>query len=334
MCCKVLLDAQANAMLGDILLNEGKASFSNFLKAIKEKEQKEKHKVEEGPTTQADDLIHFRQLRSNAAQGGDIDLDDGSDLARATGGGAGSDYSSELSHVYQLSGFADPVYAEALVTVHDYDIVLDILVINRTHDTLSQLTVEIATMGDMKIVERPQTYTLGPQDQTTIRASIKVSSTETGHIFGTLVYENAATGEKGYINLNDIHMDIMDYIRPAFCTDEVFRSMWAEFEWENKVAISTTISALVEFLDHIIASTNMRCLTPFDREAKSTFVAANLYARSVFGEDALVNVSVEKKEDGDGKLAGYIRIRSKTQGIALSLGDRITSVQRALPEAK
>ena len=51
---------------------------------------------------------------------------------------------------------------------------------------------------------------------------------------------------------------------------------------------------------------------------------------SVFGEDALVNVSVEKKEDNDGKLAGYIRIRSKTQGIALSLGDRITSVQRGL----
>jgi coatomer subunit beta len=51
---------------------------------------------------------------------------------------------------------------------------------------------------------------------------------------------------------------------------------------------------------------------------------------SVFGEDALVNVSVEKKDDNDGKLAGYIRIRSKTQGIALSLGDRITGVQRGL----
>jgi coatomer subunit beta len=49
----------------------------------------------------------------------------------------------------------------------------------------------------------------------------------------------------------------------------------------------------------------------------------------VFGEDALVNVSVERKEDSDGKLNGYIRIRSKTQGIALSLGDRITTVQRA-----
>lgn len=55
---------------------------------------------------------------------------------------------------------------------------------------------------------------------------------------------------------------------------------------------------------------------------------------SVFGEDALVNVSVEKKDDNDGKLSGYIRIRSKTQGIALSLGDRITTVQRGQPEKK
>lgn len=35
--------------------------------------------------------------------------------------------------------------------------------------------------------------------------------------------------------LNDIHIDIMDYIVPAVCTDAEFRSMWAEFEWENKV---------------------------------------------------------------------------------------------------
>jgi hypothetical protein len=48
------------------------------------------------------------------------------------------------------------------------------------------------------------------------------------------------------------------------------------------------------------------------------FLAANLYAKSVFGEDALVNISIEKQLDG--KLSGYIRIRSKTQGIALSLG--------------
>jgi len=41
---------------------------------------------------------------------------------------------------------------------------------------------------------------------------------------------------------------------------------------------------------------------------------------------AQVNVSVEKTAEG--RLAGYIRIRSKTQGIALSLGDKITLKQK------
>merc|ERR1719195_61361 len=58
----------------------------------------------------------------------------------------------------------------------------------------------------------------------------------------------------------------------------------------------------------------------------SSFVAVNLYAKSIFGEDALANVSIEKLPDG--KLTGSVRIRSRTQGIALSLGDRITIVQR------
>jgi coatomer subunit beta len=281
LCCRVLLDPKASALLKPTLLCEGKNSFAAFLKNLQEKEAKEKEESkEEVVLAQADDLIHFRQLRSLTAQGGDIDLDDGTDLARATGyADGGSLLSNELSHVYQLSGFADPVYAEAFVTVHDYDILLEILLINRTPNTLSNLTVELSTMGDMKIVERPQSHTIGPLDQITIRASIKVSSTETGHIFGTIVYEDASTQEKGYINLNDIHMDIMDYIRPATCTDEVFRSMWAEFEWENKVAISTSIKDLIEFLDHIVSSTNMTCLTPHDRNERGSFLAANLYAK-------------------------------------------------------
>jgi vesicle coat complex subunit len=30
----------------------------------------------------------------------------------------------------------------------------------------------------------------------------------------------------------------MDYIAPASCADVAFRTMWAEFEWENKVYLS------------------------------------------------------------------------------------------------
>ena len=47
-----------------------------------------------------------------------------------------------------------------------------------------------------------------------------------------------------------------------------------------------------------------------------------LAERPVSGEDALANLSVERTEAGT--ITGHVRIRSKTQGIALSLGDRIT----------
>ena len=64
-----------------------------------------------------------------------------------------------------LAGFSDPVYAEACVTVHQYDIVLDVTVTNRTADTLQNLNLELATMGDLKLVERPQNYALRPHGQ-------------------------------------------------------------------------------------------------------------------------------------------------------------------------
>ena len=69
------------------------------------------------------------------------------------------------------------------------------------------------------------------------RANIKVSSTETGAIFGNIVYESTAYADRSVVVLNDIHIDIMDYISPASCPDVQFRSMWAEFEWENKVSV-------------------------------------------------------------------------------------------------
>ncbi len=64
---------------------------------------------------------------------------------------------------------------------------------------------------------------------------IQVSSTETGVIFGNIVYEGTGYAERSVVVLNDIHIDIMDYISPASCADVQFRNMWAEFEWENKV---------------------------------------------------------------------------------------------------
>nr|XP_042912968.1 coatomer subunit beta-like [Parasteatoda tepidariorum] len=54
--------------------------------------------------------------------------------------------SSKLSKVTQLTGFSDPVYAEGYVHVNQYDIVLDVLIVNQTSDTLQNCTLELATL--------------------------------------------------------------------------------------------------------------------------------------------------------------------------------------------
>ncbi|XP_076901316.1 coatomer subunit beta-1-like [Bidens hawaiensis] len=163
---------------------------------------------------QPDDLIDFYHLKSRKGMS-QLELEDEvqDDLKRATGEFIKEgDDANKLNRILQLTGFSDPVYAEAYVTVNHYDIVLDVTVINRTKETLQNLCLELATMGDLKLVERPQNYTLAPESSKQIKANIKVSSTETGVIFGNIVYETSNVLERTVIVLNDIHIDIMDYI--------------------------------------------------------------------------------------------------------------------------
>lgn len=96
---------------------------------------------------------------------------------------------------------------------------LDVLVVNQTTETLQNLSVEFATLGDLKLVERPMQYTLGPHSFQSIKATIKVSSTETGVIFGNIFYDGPATSDAHCVVLNDVHIDILDYINPAYCTE-------------------------------------------------------------------------------------------------------------------
>ncbi|CAI9272016.1 unnamed protein product [Lactuca saligna] len=290
-----------------------KSCRESFVQMLVEKQMRETEEIKAKALVshaQPDDLIDFYHLKSRKGMS-QLEIEDEvqDDLKRATGEFIKEgDAANKLNRILQLTGFSDPVYAEAYVTVHHYDIVLDVTVINRTKETLQNLCLELATMGDLKLVERPQNYTLAPQTSKQIKANIKVSSTETGVIFGNLVYETSNVLERNVVVLNDIHIDIMDYISPAVCSDTAYRNMWAEFEWENKVAVNTVIQDEKEFLDHIIKSTNMKCLTPPSAlEGYCGFLAANLYAKSVFGEDALVNLCVEKQADEGRPLIDFLK---------------------------
>lgn len=316
---RLLAELAENKDLGKVFLEDTRRAFRVMVQD-EEKKRADKEAFEKAKTAvQVDDVFNIRQLaRKNAGDGTDeVELD----LVKATGGDSTTeDLSSKLSRVVQLTGFSDPVYVEAYVKVHQFDIVLDVLLVNQTTETLQNLSVEFATLGDLKVVERPTTQNLGPHDFQNVQSTIKVSSTDTGVIFGNVVYDGASSTENNVVILNDVHVDIMDYIQPAVCTETQFRTMWTEFEWENKVNINSKAKSLRDFLSQLMTCTNMSCLTPeASMKGDCQFLSANLYARSVFGEDALANLSIEQEEE-DGLVTGFVRIRSRSQGLALSLG--------------
>lgn len=319
----------------EIFENSCRDALAKMLEAhYEEEQQSQKDKRNKTAKIQPDDPISFAQLSNGKENVLGENLFESS-LNQALAGTKPTTLldiaspNNKLNKVTQLTGFCDPVYAEAYVHVNQYDIVLDVLIVNQTGDTLQNCTLELATLGDLKLVERPHAVVLAPHDFCNIKANVKVSSTENGIIFGNIVYDTSSTNN--VVVLNTIHIDIMDYILPATCTDTEFRQMWQEFEWENKVSVNTTITDLHDYLKHLLKSTNMKCLTPEKAlSGQCGFMAANMYARSIFGEDALANLSIEKPLDApDATVTGHIRIRAKSQGMALSLGDKINTTQKA-----
>lgn len=318
---KYLNDDKDQELLTTLFLDDTKSSFKTQIESSELKKAQEIAKALHDNAEQVDETIVFRQFNQDSAPKPAVDdLAIGNDIKNDL-------LSSKLATILQLTGFSDPVYAEALVKVQQYDVVLDVLLVNQTTNTLRNVAVEFATLGDLKVVDKSSTVDIGPYGFHKLQTTVKVTSADTGVIFGNIVYDGVHSDESTIVILNDVHVDIMDYIKPATCSENSFRKMWNEFEWENKITIKSEISSLKQYLDDLMQGTNMNCLTPgaiIGEECQ--FLSANLYSRSSFGEDALANLCIEKTVDG--QIIGHVRIRSKGQGLALSLGDKVATISK------
>lgn len=123
--------------------------------------------------------------------------------------------------------------------IHHYDVLLEILLINRTAKTLPNVHVELLSKGNLKIMDKPLIQTLRAYASVTVKASIKVFATANCGIFGYVTYDSASGNVPNVITLNSIHLDFMEKLSPANCSEQEFKTMWADYEWENRVTVST-----------------------------------------------------------------------------------------------
>ena len=118
----------------------------------------------------------------------------------------------------------------------------------------------------------------------------------------------------------------------AQTTELEFKKKWAEYEWENKVQVNTTMTDLKQYVDHFADSLNISLMTKLedsDKQASNSFLVANFYTKSKFEEDCLLNMSIEKVilSSSETKIQGLIRLRAKTEGMALCVGEKCKLVR-------
>ena len=88
--------------------------------------------------------------------------------------------------------------------MHHYDILLKIVLINRTQKTIQNINCELLTQGNLKVVEKPVSLTLRAGASQIVKSSLKVSSTDNGAIYGYLTFDSASGNIPNLININEI----------------------------------------------------------------------------------------------------------------------------------
>lgn len=296
----------------------------NFAKTIQKRKQTNvEDEGNKDNDRQPDDLIVIKQLKGREGLT-DLDFTEDEDW-KSTGfmQRDKEDFATMLTKIRQLTGLGDPLYIECYIKVQQFDIILEFTCINRTDETLQNLTLELASQGNLKIIDRPSPINVGPGQTAYLKAGAKVSSTDAGVIFGNATYDRAAGGNIKVIQLTEMNIDVLEYIQPASCTENEFRDMWSQYSWESKIAVVTELKTLQDYANLIIKKSNMKCVTP---ESDEMFLTSNLYAKSRFGEDAMANISIEYSTEG--KVVGTVRIRAKNEGMAKCLAEKFDSIQK------
>lgn len=275
---------------------------------------------------QPDDLIVIRQLKGKTSFN-DIDLADeevNEVLLQGQRDNENEEFTSKLKKIVQLTGYSDPIYAEAIVDIHKYDINFEIFLINRTNKTLQNITIEFSTQGDLRIVDKPPQVTLAANQSTSIKTGLKLVSSEAGLIFASINFENTAGISQGYMITNEIQIDLIEFIFPGEIKTEEFRTLWSKYEWENKVIVNTHYEDPLEFVRSIAKELKMYILNDLSKMENDAFISVNLYAKTKLDDDFLMNVSLEKSQ---GKVVGFIRLRGKSKGIIVLLGEKLKQIQ-------
>ena len=284
--------------------------YETELKIAQDKEKLEQELSDQknklSKNNQPDDYISFRHCKMYDPDNPDVVEDDPNpttsqdtspDSIEQNSLSRDSD-SKKRQFVEVLSGTEDPLFVESKVNIYTFDLSIEFTIKNKSKNALQNVSLQLVVPKEFSVIEKPPIFTLEPNEVVHVRSSVKFTKTINAYIFGQISFNNFK-GENSFMHLSGIFIELLSTYKENI-SDSDFRKNWSDYTWEHNVMIVSRKQKYSECINELIKGLKMTLVSPKNIDMindEYPFMVANLYAKTKLGENALVNLSVERSKD-------------------------------------
>lgn len=273
--------------------------------------------------SQFNDLIAFRQLKGKMTI--DLEYDEQNIINKKTTTKSQKNFNSKYKNLIQLTGYSDPIYAEAFVCFNKHNIDLEIYLLNRTESVLKNINInfysiltEDTSATNLRLMDKLKTSYIRREESIILHKTLQYNAAKEFKLFAEISYQNNAGIIMGYMKTNEISFNILDFLEKKKCEGNKFREIWEDCDWENKVKICVKgdLDCFLKEMESVFSVGTVEELS-VRTQRFNTFC---FYSRFSLGKDLLMNVCVEV---GEGKVVGDVRLRSQNKGVVFLVGKHV-----------
>ncbi|ORM39546.1 Coatomer subunit beta-2 [Babesia sp. Xinjiang] len=163
----------------------------------------------------------------------------------------------DLGNIHQFTSLMDPVYIEATISVIATRMYLTLYLRNTTEFLLQNIRVELCSNERLEISSITPIITLESGGSSVVHVNFKMKRSQNDVLYGHVYFDKEKSGIQECLPFNPMGVCLYDYVLPSFISSELFRTYWADFEWEHKIHIQPVKVIPLELLRNVLQVTHM-----------------------------------------------------------------------------
>lgn len=238
---------------------------------------------------------------------------------------------NEKVEVVQLTSLSDPLYCEANVKVHSDTLLVDVLCINNTGFDLHGIAFDFVFSGNLALKTQLAPFSIAANAIKEAKFVFRISEAMNGFVLGRVSFsfpdeKKKFSATEMSVNLGEIRLSVLDFLRPQKIDPEQFRRRWLKSEWENLYSLKFAVDEHLLGISKIVVQRLSGFLV--NEEIGDDFYLANMSCATEHGADVLVNFCIRKAD----VVHFEARIRSSNEDLVKSLSAAIGETLRGLKE--